>query len=117
MVEIPFLFLEVVFTSIWLAIRIGVWGKQKYIDWKREAVLLLMYINLAVIIRFVFFPFSKVDGQVQPLIFDIATAFPFRVNLFPLVNLFDYDSKRDLLLNVIGNVAMLTLVITWWVKL
>ena len=106
MVEIPFLFLEVVFTSIWLAIRIGVWGKQKYIDWKREAVLLLMYINLAVIIRFVFFPFSKVDGQVQPLIFDIATAFPFRVNLFPLVNLFDYDSKRDLLLNVIGNVAM-----------
>ena len=37
---------------------------------------------------------------------DIATAFPFRVNLFPLVNLFDYDNKRDLLLNVIGNVAM-----------
>ena len=61
---------------------------------------------MAVIIRIVFFPFSKVDGQVQPLIFDIATAFPFRVNLFPLVNLFDYDSKRDLLLNVIGNVAM-----------
>ena len=106
MVEIPFLFLEVVFTSIWLAIRIGVWGKQKYIDWKREVVLLLMYINLAVIIRLVFFPMDKVDGQVQPLIFDIATAFPFRVNLLPLVNLFDYDNKRDLLLNVIGNVAM-----------
>lgn len=106
MVEIPFLFLEVVFTLIWLAIRIGVWGKQKYIDWKREAVLLLMFINLAVIIRFVFFPFSKEDGQIQPLVFDIATAYPFRVNLFPLVNLFDYDSKRDLLRNVIGNVAM-----------
>ena len=106
MVEIPFLFLEVVFTSIWLAIRGGVWGKQKHIDWKREAVLLLMYINLAVIIRFVFFPMSKVDGRVQPLIFDIAMAFPFRVNLFPLVNLFDYDSTRDLLVNVIGNVAM-----------
>ena len=106
MIEIPFLFIEFVFTSIWLAIRIGVWGKQKHIDWKREAVLLLMYINLAVIIRFVFFPMSKVDGQVQPLIFDIATAFPFRVNLVPLVNLFDYDNKRDLLLNVIGNAAM-----------
>ena len=65
-----------------------------------------MYINLAVIIRLVFFPMDKVDGQVQPLIFDIATAFPFRVNLLPLVNLFDYDNKRDLLLNVIGNVAM-----------
>ena len=106
MIEIPFLFIEFVFTSIWLAIRIGVWGKQKHIDWKREAVLLLMYINLAVIIRFVFFPMSKVDSQVQPLIYDIATVFPFRVNLVPLVNLFDHDNKRDLLLNVIGNVAM-----------
>ena len=106
MVEIPFLFLESIFTSIWLVIRSVVWTKQKHIDWKREAVLLLMYINLAVIIRFAFFPMSKVDGRIQPLIFDIATAFPFRVNLFPLVILFDYDSKRDLLLNVIGNVAM-----------
>ena len=106
MIEIPFLFLEFIFASIWLVIRAVVWAKQKHIDWKREAVLLLMYINLAVIIRFTFFPMSKVDGRVQPLIFDIATAFPFRVNLFPLVNLFDYDSKRDLLRNVIGNVAM-----------
>ena len=106
MVEIPFLFLEFIFASIWLVIRSVVWAKQKNVDWKREAVLLLMYINLAVIIRFTFFPMSKADGRVQPLIFDTATAFPFRVNLFPLVNLFDYDSKRDLLLNVIGNVAM-----------
>ena len=29
-----------------------------------------------------------------------------RVNLIPFVNLFDYDSRRDLLLNVIGNTAM-----------
>ena len=106
MVEISFLFLEIVFASFWLVIRSVVWIKQRHIDWKREAVLLLMYINLAVIIRFTFFPMSKVDGQVQPLVFDIATAFPFRVNLLPLVNLFDYDSKRDLLVNVIGNVAM-----------
>ena len=106
MIEISFLFLEVAFALIWLAIRIGVWSKQKYIDWKREAVLLLMYINLAVIIRFTFCPMEKVDGQVQPLIFDIATAFPFKVNLIPLVHLFDYNIKRELLLNVIGNAAM-----------
>ena len=106
MVEIPFLFLEFIFTSIWLVIRAVVWTKQKHIDWKREAVLLLMYIHLAVIIRFTFFPMSKVDGHIQPLVFDIATVFPFRINLIPLVNLFDYDSKRDLLLNVIGNTAM-----------
>ena len=106
MVEISFLFLEIAFTAIWLMVRVAIWIKQKRIDWKRETVLLLMYINLAVIIRFTFFPMSKVDGRIQPLVFDIATAFPFRVNLLPLVNLFDYDSKRDLLLNVIGNAAM-----------
>ena len=106
MVEISFLFLEITFTAIWLVIRVAIWIKQKQIDWKREAVLLLMFINLAVILRFTFFPMSKVDGHIQPLVFDMATAFPFRVNLLPLVNLFDYDSKRDLLLNVIGNAAM-----------
>ena len=106
MIEIPFLFLEFVYTAVWIIIRIAVWIKRKYIDWKREVRLLLIYINLAVIIRFTFFPMSKVNGHIQPLIFDIATAFPFRVNLIPLVNLFDYDSKRDLLLNVIGNMAM-----------
>ena len=106
MVEISFLFLEVAFTAIWLIVRVAIWLKQKQIDWKREAVLLLMYINLAVILRFTFFPMAKVNGHIQPLVFDIATAFPFRVNLLPLVNLFDYDSKRDLLLNVIGNAAM-----------
>ena len=106
MIKIPFLFLELVFTAIWLIIRIAVWIKKKHIDWKREAFLLLIYINFSVIIRFTFFPMSKVDGRIQPLIFDIATAFPFRVNLIPFINLFDYDNKRDLLLNVIGNVAM-----------
>ena len=106
MVEIPFIFLEIVFLAIWLLIRIAIWIKQKRIDLKREALSLLMYINLAVILRFTFFPMSKVDGHIQPLVFDIATAFPFRVNLLPLLNLFDYDSKRDLLLNVIGNAAM-----------
>jgi glycopeptide antibiotics resistance protein len=106
MVEIPFLFLEGAFTAIWLIIRIAVWMKQKKIDRKREIVLLLMYINLAVILRFTFFPMSKVDGHIQPLVLDTAAVFPFRINLIPLVNLFDYDSKRDLLLNVIGNTAM-----------
>ena len=96
MVEIPFLFLEGAFTAIWLIIRIAVWMKQRKIDWKREVVLLLMYINLAVILRFTFFPMSKVDGHIQPLVLDTAAVFPFRVNLIPLMNLFDYDSKRDL---------------------
>ncbi|MCR5575935.1 MAG: VanZ family protein [Oscillospiraceae bacterium] len=95
------------FAAVWLLCRIAVWIRQGRIDWKREAVLLLMYVNLAVIIRFSFFPKTRVNGRVQPLLFDAAAAFPFRVNLIPFVNLFDYDNMRSLLWNVVGNTAML----------
>ena len=107
MVEISFLTAELVFTAVWLLLRIIVWVRQKGIDWKREAVLLLMYINLAVIIRFVFFPKALVDGHVQPLIFDPAAVFPLRINLVPFVNLLDYDSTGDMIWNSVGNMAMM----------
>ena len=94
MVEKSFIEFECFFAAIWLLCRIIVWIRQRRIIWKREAVLLLMYINLAVIIRFTFFPMSRVNGSVQPLIYDASTAFPFRVNLIPFVNLFDYQINR-----------------------
>ncbi len=106
MIEIPFWLVEVSFAVIWMFIRIFVWSCKKQIDWKREAILLLMFVNLAVLIRFTFFPFSLVNGRVQPLVFYASEAFPFRINLVPFVHLFDYDSRRDLLLNVIGNTTM-----------
>ena len=105
-VEITFLSAELIFTVIWLVTRFAVWKKHGQILWKREAVLLLMYINLAVIIRFVFFPRALVNGHVQPLVFDPAAAFPFRMNLVPFVHLFDYDNVRDIIWNVVGNMIM-----------
>lgn len=106
MLEISFLAAESVFTAIWLLVRISIWIRQGRIDWKREAVLALMYINLAVIIRFVFFPRDLIDGHIQPLVFDAAEAFPLRINLIPLVRLLDYDSVRDIIWNVAGNAVM-----------
>lgn len=106
MTEITFLQLEAAFAAVWLAARIAVWIRRGRIDWKREAVLLLMYINLAVIIRFAFFPMARADGRVRPLVFNAAAAFPFRVNLIPLVRLSDYVNRREMWLNVIGNTAM-----------
>ncbi len=106
MFEISFLSTELAFTAIWLLVRICIWKKQNGIEWKREAVLLLMYINLAVIIRFVFFPIDLVDGHVQPLVLERTSVFPFRINLIPFVNIFNYSSIRDIIRNVIGNVAM-----------
>ena len=90
----------------WLVFRGLANLKSKRLDLKYEVKQLFFLINLLVIYRFTFHPFSKVDGQVQPLIFEWATAWPFRVNLIPIVNLMDYDSKRDLLINLIGNFAM-----------
>lgn len=94
------------FTAIWLLVRGWIWVKQGRLDWKREAVLLLMYFNLAVIIRFVFFPRALVAGHIQPLVFEAAAIFPLRINLVPLVHLFSYGNARNMIWNVAGNVAM-----------
>ena len=64
MVEISFLSAELFYTAIWLLTRFIVWKQQGQISWKREAVLLLMYINLAVILRFVLFTMSLANGHV-----------------------------------------------------
>jgi len=97
---------ELIFTGIWILVRLFVWIKNRRVDWKREALLLLMYVNLAVIIRITFFPRALVDGRVQPLVFDAASAYPFRINLIPFVRLGDYRYKSDLMRNVIGNVGL-----------
>ena len=106
MLEITFRSAELIFTATWLLARIIVWKQQGQIQWKREAVLLLMYLNLSVIIRFVLFPRDLVNGHVQPLVFEAAAVFPLRINLLPLVHLFDYDSIRDMIWNVIGNAVL-----------
>lgn len=105
-VEISFLAGELIFTAIWLTVRIIVWINHKKIDIKREAMLLLMYVNLAVIIRFVFYPMALVNGRVQPLVFDTNAIFPLKVNFIPYIRLSDYAYKKDLLVNLIGNIAM-----------
>ena len=66
----------------------------------------MMLINLAVLIRFVFYPFFTVNGKVQPLIINMGSIQPLRINLIPLVNILDYDIKREAAINIIGNISM-----------
>ena len=106
MIAFSFAFTTALVIAGWMLFRICVNLKTKSFSLKREALQLLFLVNLAVISRMVFHPMATVDGAVQPLIFEAATAFPFRLNLIPFVNLLDYESKRDLLLNIIGNCAM-----------
>ena len=106
MIRISLLTGELVFTALWLLCRAAVWVRQRRIDWKREAELLLMYINLAVLIRFVFYPFFKVNGQVQPLVIDPDKLFPPRINCIPFRNIIDYEIRREAVINIIGNICL-----------
>lgn len=106
MIEISYTFLMCAISCIWILIRALCCIKHKHIHWKRELQLVLVYICIIVVARFTFFPFDKVDGKIQPLIFDAAQVFPFRVNFIPFVNLFDYPDFRSAILNLIGNTTM-----------
>lgn len=106
MIEISFVAGECFFAALWLLARTAVWIRQRGVDWKREALLLLMYVNLAVMIRFSFFPMEKLDGRIQPLLFDPGSVLPFNINLSPFVHMGDYVSEREELLNFIGNIAL-----------
>lgn len=114
MIAIPYVFVPAGITLLWILVRAIVCLCQGRIRWKRELQLMLVYICIMVVTRFTFFPFSKVDGQVQPLLFDPAKIFPPRINLLPIVYLFDYPVFREALINFIGNTAMfLPLGIVW----
>ena len=99
---------------IWFIIRAICALKAKGIDIKRELQLLLVYICIVVVVRFTFCPFGKVNGKIQPLLFDAGKIFPLWVNFKPFIYLFDYPTMREALLNLIGNIAMfIPLGIVW----
>lgn len=106
MIEFSFLFTESVVVLGWFLFRLGAYIKSKSFSRKNEAVQLLFLVNLMVIDRMVFHPMATDNGRILPLVLETYAMWPFRVNLIPFVNLLDYESMRDLLLNIIGNFAM-----------
>lgn len=106
MLSISYSSLLFAISLIWILVRAFTCAKNRQLSWKRELQLLLVYICIIVVARFTFFPFSKVDGQIQPLVFDAAKAFPPRINLFPFIYLMDYPVFKEALLNLVGNTTM-----------
>ena len=106
MIHISYTAMVIAISVIWILVRAIFCVKHKQINWKREAQLILVYICVIVVARFTFFPFAKVDGKIQPLILDVANIFPFKINVTPFVNLFDYPELSSALLNLIGNTTM-----------
>ena len=114
MMKISYAAMMTAITCLWVLVRAICCFRCRRIDWKRELQLMLVYICIVVVARFTFFPFSKVDGKIQPLVFDAANAFPFRINLVPFVHLMDYPVFREAMVNLIGNTAMfIPLGIVW----
>lgn len=106
MIQISYTDMLLAISIIWILVR-GIFGiKNKKTDWKRELQLMLVYISIIVIARFVFFPFEKINGEIQSLIFDREKMFPLNVNFAPMVHLFDYVIAGEATLNLIGNISM-----------
>lgn len=106
MIEISYLQMIIAISLIWVIIRAVCLVRAKRFDWKRELQLLLVYICIVVVVRFTFCPFGKIDGKIQPLLFDTEKIFPLWVNFKPFIYLFDYPTMGEVLLNLIGNTAM-----------
>lgn len=106
MIQIPYLPAILFVTFGWILVRGVVCAGQKRIDWKRELELLPVYICIVVVVRFTFFPFDKIDGKIQPLNFDAAQLKSPHINMIPVVNMLNYETTGEMLINVIGNTAM-----------
>lgn len=104
MFEITYQGLFLWITLVWIGVRAAFALRNRKVDWKREAKLLLVYVCLVVIARIVYFPMRRVDGRIGTLVLDVEKIFPLWINLIPIVRLLDiYDGW---LINIIGNVAM-----------
>lgn len=114
MISISYCQMVIAISILWLVVRGICWIRSRKIDVVRELLLLLVYVCMIVVVRFTFCPFGKVDGKIQPLLFDPDRMFPFWLNLKPFIFLFDYPTMQEALLNLFGNIAMfIPLGIVW----
>lgn len=102
-IEITYQAMLIFISGLWILLRAFFWVKQRKVNWKRELQLILVYICIIVITRITFIPMDRVDGKLQPLVFDITRIVPFRINFIPIVYMFGYHGAK---INFIGNIAM-----------
>lgn len=104
MIEISYLQMFIFITLIWILARSLISIRSKKFSVKRELQMLLVYICLVVIARFVYFPLHFVDGKLGTLKVGLSKTPSDMISLIPFCFLFDrYDGW---LTNIIGNIAM-----------
>lgn len=104
MFEIAYWEMFTVLTAAMLAVSLIWLVKTKEGFCSREIRLILFFICIVVIFRFVYFPLHHVDGKIAPLCFDRSKILPIWMNLVPFTFLTDrYDGW---VINVVGNILM-----------
>lgn len=104
MIEITFLQMTVFITAAWIIVRLLVALKAKTVSVKHELLLLLVYICLVVIARFVYFELHPVFGYPPPLRIVLNKNYSDFIHLKPFN--FISDIYEEYSLNVFGNIAM-----------
>lgn len=104
MIEITFFQLWFITTILWIITRFAVAIKEKKASVKREIQLLLVYVCIVVIFRFVYFEFHLENGKLPKLKLGFGDDIHDMISLIPFFFLVDrYDGWQ---MNIIGNIAM-----------
>jgi len=104
MIKISYMQMYIFITIVWILVRAAIAIAFKNFSVKRELQMLLVYICLVVIARFVYFPLHHVNGKIGSLTIGYTAKQADMISLIPFYFLFDrYDGW---LTNIIGNIAM-----------
>ena len=104
MIEITFPQMLIFITAAWIFVRLVCNVKGKTFSLKREMLLLLVYICIVVIVRFVYFELNPVLGYPLPLRIVFNRNYRDFIQLKPFNFISDiYEGDK---LNIIGNIAM-----------
>jgi glycopeptide antibiotics resistance protein len=104
MIEITYFQLILFITVLWIIVRFAVAIKKKAFSVKRELKLLLVYVCIVVICRFVYFGFHLEDGKILTLKVGFDDDIHDMISIIPFYFLVDrYDGWK---INVIGNITM-----------
>ncbi len=93
-----------IITAAWISARSVIAVHSKELSLKRELQMLLVYICLVVIARFVYFPLHHINGEIGTLKVGFTETTADMISIIPFNFLFDrYDGWQ---INIIGNIAM-----------
>ena len=104
MIEITYFQLFLFTTIIWIITRLIVAIKSKAFSVKRECQMLLVYVCIVVIFRFVYFGYHLVNGKIPTLKLGFEDDIHDMISIIPFFFVVDrYDGWQ---MNIIGNIAM-----------